>query len=384
MRRGDSGSGLLDYWHVIVRRKWIVIAAVLTALVGSLLMSLLQDPIYGAEAQMLVEPRSGQAVFEQDPTLNVQNLDRAIQTEIQVLEGQRVRGRVQSDLGLRQLPPTVDGTAVGSTDVVSVTVRSKDPRSAQQLADAYITAYTETRREQAIDDLNAAGTQLQDKIDQLQTQIDQADPTQQAPLVAQQATYKQRLDELQIEAALTTGGASVVKPAETPTDPVEPKPLRSAALAATIGLLLGLGAAFLVDYLDDSVRTHEDLEGLTDAPILGVVPIEPPPDNRPIAISEPHEFAVEVYRGLRTNIQFLGLDAPMRVIAVTSSLPGEGKTTTATNLAVVLAAGRARGGARRCRSAQAARRRGALRPACSRPHRGAARRANRRRHHRLR
>ncbi len=328
---------MLDYWQVLARRKWIVVAAVLTALAGSLLMSLLQDPIYEVEAQMLVEPRSGQAVFEQDPTLNVQNLDRAIQTEIQVLEGQRVRSRVQSDLGLDHLPPTVDGTAVGSTDVLSVTVRSKDPRAAQRLADAYVTAYTETRREQAIDDLNAAGSQLQDKIDQLQTQIDEADAAQQSPLVAQQATYRERLDELQIEAALTTGGASVVKSAEPPTDPVEPNPLRSALLAGTIGLLLGLGAAFLVDYLDDSVRAHEDLEGVTDLPVLAVVPIEPPPDHRPIAISEPQEFAVEIYRGLRTNIQFLGLDKPMKVIAVTSSLPGEGKTTTASNLAVVLA-----------------------------------------------
>jgi len=337
MTTGREERGLLDWARVVARRKWIVVGALLMALIGSLLMSLLQDPIYEAEGQMLVEPRSGQAVFEQDPTLNVQNLDRAIQTEIQVLEGQRVRARVQSDLQLDQLPPTVDGTAVGSTDVVSVRVRSKDPRAAQRLADAYVTAYIETRREQAIDDLNAAGTQLQDKIDQLQTQIDRADAAQQAPLVAQQATYKERLDELQIEAALTTGGASVVKSAETPTDPVAPKPVRSAALAAAIGLLLGLGAAFLVDYLDDSVRTHEDLEELTETSVLAVVPTEPPPDNRPIALSEPHEFAVEIYRGLRTNVQFLGLDTPLKVIAVTSSLPGEGKTTTATNLAVVLA-----------------------------------------------
>jgi polysaccharide biosynthesis transport protein len=223
--------GLVDWGRVVVRRKWLVLAALLTSLGASLLMSLLQDPIYEAESQMLVEPRSGQAVFEQDPTLNVQNLDRAIQTEIKVLEGQRVRSRVQSDLGLDHLPPTVDGTAVGATDVVSVKVRSKDPKAAQRLADAYVTAYTETRRDQAVDDLNAASTQLQDKVDQLQTQIDQADATQQAPLVAQQTTYKQRLGELQIEAALTTGGASVVKSAELPTDPVEPTALRSSAWA---------------------------------------------------------------------------------------------------------------------------------------------------------
>ena len=231
----------------------------------------------------------------------------------------------------------MDGDAIGSTDVVSVKVRSEDAASAQALADAYVDAYIETRREQAIAELDAAGAELQLKIDELQSQIDAADVDQRPPLVAQQAAFAERLDELQIEAALTTGGASVVKSAELPDNPVEPRPLRSAAIAGTVGLLLGLAAAFLIDHLDDSVRTEEDLEAITDTPVLAVVPVEPPPDNRPIAISEPHEFAVEIYRGLRTNIQFLGLDAPMKVIQITSSLPGEGKTTTATNLAAVLA-----------------------------------------------
>ena len=71
--------------------------------------------------------------------------------------------------------------------------------------------------------------------------------------------------------------------------------------------------------------------------MLAVVPVDPPPDNRPIAISEPAHDAVEAYRGLRTNLQFLGLDRPIRVVQVTSSMAGEGKTTTSANLAVVLA-----------------------------------------------
>ena len=99
--------------------------------------------------------------------------------------------------------------------------------------------------------------------------------------------------------------------------------------------------------------------------MLAVVPVEPPPDNRPIALSEPHEFAVEIYRGLRTNVQFLGLDRPLRVIQVTSSLPGEGKTTTATNLAVVLAQAGHRRRARRRRPPQAADPRGVRRAAPS-------------------
>ena len=109
---------LRDYGRVVWRRKWIVVAAVVTALAGALAMSFLQDPIYEAEAQMLVEPRSGEAVFQQDPQLTVANLERAIQTEIRVLEGQRVRERVQEDLGLDALPPEVDASPVGSTDVV--------------------------------------------------------------------------------------------------------------------------------------------------------------------------------------------------------------------------------------------------------------------------
>jgi polysaccharide biosynthesis transport protein len=337
MAAGVHEMNLVDYWRVLVRRKWIVVAAVLMALLGSLIMSLLQDPIYEAEAQMLVEPRSSAEVFEEDPALNVQTLERAIDTEIQVLEGQRVRERVQSDLGLDELPPEVNGSPVGTTDVVMVSVRSEDPRAAQMLADAYVSAYTETRREQAVESLSATGAELQATIDDLQAQIDaEADPEQRATLVAQQATFKQRLDQLRVDAALTTGGASVVKAAELPDDAVEPQPLRSAALAAVVGLLLGLVAAFLVEFVDDSVRTDEDLEAITDKPVLAVVPTEPPPDNRPIAFSVPQEFAVEVYRGLRTNIQFLGLDAPMKVIQVTSSIPGEGKTTTAANLGVVL------------------------------------------------
>ena len=190
----------------------------LTALVGSLLMSLLQDPIYEAEAQMLVEPRSGEAVFEQDPTLNVQNLERAIQTEIQVLEGQtgprtgagRPRAR-RAAAGGRRRGGRLDRRRVGARSAARIRV------AAQQLADAYVQAYIATRREQAIDELDAAGDAAAGQ-DRRAADADRrsADATQRAPLVAQQATFKERLDQLQIDAALTTGGASVVKSAELP------------------------------------------------------------------------------------------------------------------------------------------------------------------------
>lgn len=330
---------LRDYTSVVRRRWWIVVGAVAIATTIALGLSAAQTPIYEAEAQMLVQTRSTDSLFETGLDLRGSDATRAVETEIRVLEGERVQARLVDDLNLESDPPSVDASVLGSTDVVSVRVRSTDPVTAQNLANAYVQAYIEERREQSVQDLIAASVEVQNKITELQGQLDslpESDP-QQVSLLNQQSTFRQTLNQLQVDTALKTGGASVVKSADLPTDPVEPTPLRTAVLAGVVGLLIGLGAAFAIDYFDDSIRTEGDLERLSPLPVLAVVPTDPPKDNRPVSISAPGDFAVETYRGLRTNVQFLGLDRSIKVIQITSSGAGEGKTTTATNLAVVLA-----------------------------------------------
>jgi polysaccharide biosynthesis transport protein len=342
---------LRDYWRVLVRRKWIVLVGIFATVIPAVALSLAQTPVYQAEAQMIVQSLPGDSVFG-STYLGYVDPDRVVQNEIQVLESEVVSERLMTNLGLTTTPPAVTGAAVGSTDVIAARVRSSDPPTARVLADAYVQAYIDTKREQSVGGLIQAGTELQAKVSELQAQVELLDAEiltageaeartlteQRRLLVDQQALFKQRLDQLQVDAALTSGNAQLVRQATEPQSPIEPNTTRTGLLALVVGLLLGIGAAFLIDFIDDSVRSPETLAALAGGlPVLAVVPIDPPPDNRPIAISKPDDFAVETYRSLRTNVQFLGFDSALKAIQITSAMPGEGKTTTATNLAVVLA-----------------------------------------------
>lgn len=121
---------------------------------------------------------------------------------------------------------------------------------------------------------------------------------------------------------------------------MSPQPLRNLALAAVLGLLLGLGLALLRDLLDSSVRGEEDARAITDSPELGGITFDKAAAQSPtIVIDDPHHTHSEAFRTLRTNLQFVSAgDHPPRSIVLTSSMPEEGKTTTVAHLGLTLAA----------------------------------------------
>nr|WP_249419807.1 CpsD/CapB family tyrosine-protein kinase [Rhabdothermincola salaria] len=130
----------------------------------------------------------------------------------------------------------------------------------------------------------------------------------------------------------------MVTPATPPASPISPTPARNAAIALVAGFVLGLALALFVDHLDDTVRDDDDLARVAPSvPLLAAVPAAKVDGRRPVVIDDPGSPASEAFRNLRTSVQFLGIDRPLKIIEVTSAVPGEGKTTTASNLAVVLA-----------------------------------------------
>lgn len=119
-------------------------------------------------------------------------------------------------------------------------------------------------------------------------------------------------------------------------------------LGFLVGLLLGLGGAFFLEYLDQTIKDAADVERVVGTPVLGRIPLEAKlasasnsRHQRVVVLSQlsPDDPAVEAFRALRTNVTFVGADQPLQLIAVTSPGPGEGKSTTAVNLALILAQG---------------------------------------------
>jgi len=135
---------------------------------------------------------------------------------------------------------------------------------------------------------------------------------------------------------------TIIHPATVPGSPIKPNTILNVGLGLAIGLLLGIGLVVLRDVLDNTVKGPHDFEPL-GVPVLGHIPFDKRTGKTPVAFrGDPHSARSEAYRQLRTNMQFVDVDNPPRVIAVTSAVPSEGKSTSAVNLAAALAEAGAR------------------------------------------
>ena len=122
------------------------------------------------------------------------------------------------------------------------------------------------------------------------------------------------------------------------TVPVEPRPFLNYAIGLTIGLILGIAVAVLRELIDTSIRTSLVLERVTGAPVMGIIPFDSSAKEHPLIIySHAQSLRAEAFRQLRTNLQFVDVDTPVKTVVITSSVAEEGKSSTAANLAVIFA-----------------------------------------------
>ena len=310
MHDKDSPLWPLAYSLLVIRRRMWIIALTAVVLTGTVVgLSFLQTPRYEASIKILV----GQESDTPDAALDVFGLQQLTQTITEAVLTRAVAEAVIQRLDLSTSPESF-------LDNVEV----------QQIkASQFIQIdYTDTNADRARRVANAIGDALSERMSEINAAGD---------------------------ATIT---ATVWDRAALPNEPSRPAPVRNGVLALVAGVLLGTMLAFLLEYLDNSWRSPEELEHFSGKPNLGVVPksgnsdAELPkvrqrkkmsgendqlPHRSLVTLLDPASAAAEAYRTLRTNLLYSFVDDPPKVIVVSSAVPREGKSFVCANLGMVLA-----------------------------------------------
>ncbi len=280
-----------EYWRVLRQQVWAVVGCTVLVTVLAAGWSLTRTPVYASTTQLMVSSAQNANALEafQGGALAAQRVASYTVLASGRLMAQQVIDKLDLDATPDDLVGRVEATVIPDTLIIQVKVRDTNAKRAQATAKAYA------------DELVVATRSIDGEVD--------------IPIKA-----------------------TVIDPASFSDDPVAPRTLLNVLVAFLAGLLLGLVAAVLRHLLDTSLRTPEDIARVTDAPIMGTIAAEGT-QTRGVTIDEldSHAPRVEAFRVLRTNISFVDIDKPHKVLVVTSSLPEEGKTSTAVNLAISLA-----------------------------------------------
>jgi Mrp family chromosome partitioning ATPase len=339
MGAGNGAPSLVLAWRVAWRGKWLILLATVLVTTAATYLSQRQEPLYRASSTILLKYQSLASVLSGlQESGTSQQPERAAKTQTKIAMSPAVADRVVKRTRIPGLTTSAfleraSVVASPDADVLEFSVTYPDPVTAVTLANLHGRAYIKYRQELDTASLVAARKELRIRIDELSHTV-----LRRSRLLTNLIVSEQQLRTL---AALQTSNASLLRAAEIAVQ-VQPKPKRAGALGVVLGLLLGIGLAFARDALDTRVRTAADVASELGIPMLGRLPA-PPKDirgaNRLATLSEPNGFQAEAFRMVRTNLDFVNLDHGARSILVTSAREREGKTTTAANLAVVLARG---------------------------------------------
>lgn len=354
------------YARLLWRWLWLLIFCAILSGGIAYYVSSLSTPIYRATSTLLIDQASNTASQYQDLLVSERIARTYAQMMTQYPLQEAVVGRLSLDPDVLSSDITnISVTPVRDTQLVQVSIEGISPTLvalvANTLPDVFIEELNRTQTQRFADskiNLQQQLDTLSDEIELIQISIenlgDALTPAEelemgrlQNSLTIYQSNYANLLrnfEEIRLEEARSLDSISVTEPARVPVSPIRPRILVNTLLAAVVGAMLALGVVFLVEYLDDRIKSPKDAKRYINAPFLGAVSVINGDSNakgtryeKLITIKEPRNPITEAYRGVRTNLQFANIDRQIRSLLVTSSLPGEGKTTTAANLAVVMA-----------------------------------------------
>jgi polysaccharide biosynthesis transport protein len=342
---------LLKWW-------WMLLAAALIAAVSTFLVTWGQPPIYQSQTTLVV----GRSFYQPNPTSTDFYQSQSLATwYADLARRQPVRQATMEALGLSWLP-SYTARMLPNSQLIEIIVTDTIPERAQvvanELANQIIMQSPAFQREDQEQEefiqgqlrtLEADITLTKDEIAKKQEELGglfsarQISDTQaeirglETKLSSLQATYASLLGNSNRGA---TNVLSVVESANLPRVPVGPNKAMMVLLSAAIGLGLATGAAYLLEYLDDTIKTTTDVKKLLKLPVIGHIPeIEKGQHDSTYLTKNPRSTVAEAFRTLRTNLEFASVDNPLKVILVSSAAMGDGKTSVSSALATIMAQG---------------------------------------------
>jgi tyrosine-protein kinase len=366
-----GGSPPLRRLVHVVRRRWITVLVVMVLAMGATFAyGLTREQSYRATSEILVRGTSAASQPGANLPLSA-NPERLMETELELLESRSTRTEVADESGESI---AVSAEALGDSDVIQVTLEGDDPEVVAQQLTTFTNTYLALRRQDEVEALRtemtakratrrSANQELQraraplerlderlltlppgDERDALQQERDAVAleiETRTGSLQSYVTSLDDELRQLQGDIAAAGGGLAAISIPDS-ASPVNPSPIGNLVVGGLIGLLAGIGAAFIKEQFDDSIRTVHDLERVLEGcPVIGVIPARPQRrDGRReglVVANEPTAPAAEAYRNLATTVAFAIRRDDVQIIEVTSPVAGEGKTTTVANLGLALA-----------------------------------------------
>lgn len=358
MQMGEENE-LLRYLWILRRWLWLMLLTTFLAAGAALVFSLRTTPVYSATATLLVKQAPSTAASDYTAILTS---ERLIRTYAQMIPSTVVLENVVTRLGLTEsaaeLAERVRVEAVRDTLLLRLHVEDTEPLRAALLANAiaevFIAQNRELQEQRYASSLNSLQSQVDESaslIEATRAQIEALgepqtaeDRTELARLETILAGYRntysallQSYEQTRLSAAQGSDDVVMFEPAEVPTVPVRPRTATNTALAAIIGLMFGSGIGLLVEYLDDTFKSPDDVRRSLDMSTLGLIMRFNGVENDLIVASDPSSPVAEAFRVLRTNLWFSNVDRPPRKLLVTSPGPVEGKSVVTANLAAVIA-----------------------------------------------
>lgn len=320
----------------VLRRRWpILVACAVLVAIAAVGLSLLERQQYTATASLLFRDNQyDQELFGANFSTAIQAPTQEQATNIDLVSlpiVARNTGR-ELHLGSALVASEVSTSQQGQSNIATISVTDPDPVRAARIANTYAQQFILYRQQ-------ADRSQIASAQALVKQQLSSLSPSQRFSSVGVQ--LQNRANELGVLAALQTGNAQVAQPATVPTSPSTPNVEKNGLLGLLLGLLLGMGIVFVVERLDRRIHGIAELEEIYGLPVLGLVPKSEGYAGAGLQPLPPVE--AEAFALLRARLRYFNVDHEVRSLLVTSSAPGEGKTTIALNLAIAEAvAGKAK------------------------------------------